>query len=76
MEGINSINSLEAKEILILQEDRNFCIDCYYLIGVVTGGSKASYSVLVRNIEAQKTYTNLLRIGEIKTVRFTKLGEQ
>ena len=67
---------MEGKEIIIQQGDRNFCIDCYYLIGLVTGKTKASYSVIVKNIEAEKTYTNLLRLGEIKQIRFNKLGEQ
>jgi hypothetical protein len=55
-----------------LQEDRSYCADCYYLIGVRTEETKAMYTIVATNIEAEKNYTHLLKLGEIKMVRLNK----
>lgn len=34
-----------SREILILQADRNYCIDCTYLIGVKTFDQRAKYTL-------------------------------
>jgi hypothetical protein len=41
-EDINSINFGE-KQVLIMQNDRNYCVDCYYVIAVVTHESSCTY---------------------------------
>jgi len=33
---INSTNFNQGKELVILFNDRDFCFDCYYLIGIRT----------------------------------------
>ena len=41
VEDITSINTDEAKDLLIMQLDRFYCTDCTYLIGVVTHDQRA-----------------------------------
>lgn len=43
--------------------DRKYCVDCDYIIGVVTHENTASYNIIVRAIKAYKTYSHLLKIG-------------
>ena len=35
-EDIRTYNQEEGKDIIILQADQNYCVDCYYVIGIVT----------------------------------------
>ncbi len=70
-EDVNSINSgSDNKEILILQTDRDYCSDCYYLIGVVTHEGPATYQLSLLASEAERNDSSrLLRIGMAKTVK-------
>lgn len=72
-ENINSTNFVSGKEIVILQDDRDFCVDCYYLIGVRTLATNAMYTLEVKSIDAYKSYQNLLRVGDNKMI---KLGDK
>jgi hypothetical protein len=71
-EDVNSINSgNEDKQILILQNDREFCVDCYYVIGIVTHEGPCSYTLGLTTLEAEaaKSTTHLLRLGMSKKIR-------
>ena len=48
VQDINSINQLnDDKTVLILQNDRWYCTDCYYIIGVVTHEGPVNYQISV-----------------------------
>ena len=70
-EGINAMNhASERKSILILSNDREYCDDCYYIIGVVTHDLAANYKLQIRELEAKKSLnTHLLRLGGSKTLK-------
>jgi hypothetical protein len=75
-EGITSINSgSDDKDIIVMQNDRNYCTDCYYVIGVVTHEAQASYQLQVRTLLAEKSgdSTHLLRLGQVKIVKLNAL---
>ncbi|CDW71154.1 UNKNOWN [Stylonychia lemnae] len=76
LENINPANSFTGKDILVLQGDNNYCFDCYYLIGVHTRYSSAAYSLEVKSIDAEKEYTNLLRVGDNKIVKIDGKKQQ
>eukprot|EP00347_Sterkiella_histriomuscorum_P020253 403338511 len=71
VENINSTNVVgSGKEIVVLQNDRDFCVDCYYLIGVKTDDeSNAMYSLEIKSINARVSYQNLLRVGDNKMIK-------
>ena len=50
---VNSQNHATAdKGVLVLLNDRSYCVDCYYMIAVATHQSPAQYRLTVRTIEA------------------------
>lgn len=75
VQEITPMNFHDNKKLLILSTDRNFCYDCYYLIGVRTGHDTAMYSLLVRSIKSIKDYENLLRVGETKQIKMKSKEE-
>lgn len=70
------INYLDGKEILILKNDRRYCHDCYYLIGVRTVTSNAMYNLLVTSLSAESQATHLLKVGETKQIKMNKTHNQ
>lgn len=67
---VNSLNqgSLE-KQLLVLTQDRSYCVDCYYLIGLQTSDGSAHYNVMVQSLMAERNDTfHLLRLGMAKHV--------
>ena len=72
VEDITSINTDEAKDLLIMQLDRFYCTDCTYLIGVVTHDQRAQYSLYLETLMAEKTYPHLLRLGITKHIKLTE----
>lgn len=73
---ITPTSQVDSKEIIILTHDRSYCVDCQYLIGIVTHEQKAKFSLLVNSIDAEKNNTHLLKLGEIKTIKFQARDEQ
>lgn len=71
VEDINSINTDEAKDLLIMQLDRHYCFDCTYLIGIVTHEQRAQYSLYLETLLAEKNYPHLLRLGVTKHIKVT-----
>jgi hypothetical protein len=72
---INSQNHAEAdKSVLILQKDRSYCLDCYYVIAVITHEGPAVYTVTVRTLEAELglEQTHLMRLGVTQMVKLVK----
>lgn len=58
-----------------MSDDRNYCYDCIYLIGVLSKEKKSKYSITARNINAELSYANLLKIGEVKMINLMEKGE-
>ena len=69
VQEVTPMNFHDNKKLLILTSDRNFCYDCYYLIGVRTGHDTAMYSLLVKSMKSTSEYENLLRVGETKVIK-------
>lgn len=58
--------------MLILQGDKEYCSDCYYVVAVRTHEGKANYGVLVKAIQAERSQqVNLLRVGVPQNVRLS-----
>jgi hypothetical protein len=68
IEEITPMN-FHGKKLMILTEDRHYCFDCYYLIGVRTGSDAAMYSVSIKSKDPKKDYSHLLRVGDTKMVK-------
>ncbi len=45
VENIDSKSPASKKELLVLNNERNYCTQCFYLIGVVTHDLKTDYSL-------------------------------
>ena len=58
-----------------MREDRKYCSDCIYLLGVLSQEKKTKYSITFNSIDAEVTYPNLLKIGEIKMIKLREKGE-
>lgn len=68
-EDVNSINAgNDDKYVLIMQNDRNYCVDCYYVIGVVTHEASCTYQLSLKTGEEEES-ANFLRIGMSKPVK-------
>lgn len=75
VEDVNSLNSGVGtdREIVILQNDRSYCSDCYYIIGIVTHEGPCTYNLFLQSINAQLNYTlNLLKLGTPRNVRISR----
>jgi hypothetical protein len=66
------INYNNGKEILILKNDRKYCTDCYYIIGVKTIASNSMYNLLVTSLMADTRTTHLLKIGETRSIKLNQ----
>lgn len=73
---INSTNFHQGKELLILKNDRNFCFDCYYLLGLRTSQESSMYTLTVKSLEASEKYSNLLSVGHTRLIKTTYQGEE
>lgn len=73
---MDSQNSYEGKELVIMRDDRKFCKDCYYLIGIVTHEEGTRFNIQAKAIDAEKTYTHLLKIGDLRTIKFNATNQQ
>jgi len=56
---------MDEKQLVILNDEKGYCSNCYYLIAVVSHDKKAEYNILAHYFEA--TYENvlLLKLGEL-----------
>lgn len=52
------------KELLILNQERNFCESCYYVIGVLTKELRTEYTLSALILDADCENSMLLRIGD------------
>jgi hypothetical protein len=69
--SLEEVKSMDGeRSLIIMQRDRKgYCYDCYYLIGINTRQSGASFTLFAQSLQAQKADSvNLLRVGVTKTV--------
>lgn len=59
-----------------MNQDRHYCTDCVYLIGVVTHEKMASYRITLNTLEAEKTSPHLLKLGEVKMTKLSSPNQQ
>lgn len=67
VEDIKSTTQLNKMELLVLNNERGYCDDCFYIIGVVTHDKKTEYSIDIEVLDANFNNTKLMKIGETYT---------
>ena len=67
LEDIKSTTALSKKEVLVLNNERGYCEECFYIIGVVTHDKKTEYSIELEVLDANFNNTKLMKLGETYT---------
>lgn len=49
---------------MVLNNEKNYCSHCYYLIGIASQDTRAEYTILVHTLEANFNNSQLLKVGE------------
>lgn len=65
LEHIDPMTSTGARELLILNQETNYCSKCYFLIGIVTHEKKTDYTLLLHSLDANYENSMLLKLGEV-----------
>jgi hypothetical protein len=45
LEDVNSLTAPVDRELVVVNQERNYCVRCFYLIGIVTHEYKTEYSL-------------------------------
>jgi hypothetical protein len=61
---VSSNSGALEREILIKREERNYCKECVYLVGVHTRDIGADYSIMVQSLQADYQNSQFLKLGE------------
>lgn len=62
---------------MVLNNERAYCTQCFYLIGVVTHELKTDYSLQVDLLDADFKNAQILRLGEpYETLFKTEIGDR
>ena len=64
----------EDKQVLVMQKDRQYCVDCYYVIGIVTHEAPCTYQLSLQTGYEEKS-TNFLRLGMSRNVRLNQTSK-
>lgn len=75
VENIKPTSSVDEKTLLIKAFERNYCVYCYYLIGIVTHELDTEYILQIDGIDADFKNNQFLRIGEAYSDKLRK-GEK
>lgn len=62
--------------MVILKSDRNYCFDCVFLLGIRSTLPRSDYQMTVKSIDAGSSYSHLLKIGEVKMIKFPEKNQQ
>jgi hypothetical protein len=77
VENIDPKSSASKRELLVLNNERSYCTQCFYLIGVVTHDLKTDYSLQVDLLDADFKNAQILRLGEpYETLFKTEIGDR
>eukprot|EP00347_Sterkiella_histriomuscorum_P008919 403343241 len=74
-ENIKPQSTHDDKTITILNEEKEFCDKCYYLVGVSSQDKRSDYSIMIHPLDATFANSLLLKIGEIQSYAMKK-GEK
>lgn len=64
LENIKSTTDLSGQELLILNNERNYCNNCLYLIAVVTHDKETDYTISIDVLNADFANSKLMKLGE------------
>lgn len=65
MENVDPKTALWDRELVIVNQERNYCTQCYYLIAVITHEKKTDYTLSL----------DVLDQADFKNSKILKLGE-
>ncbi|CDW76397.1 UNKNOWN [Stylonychia lemnae] len=68
MQNITSLSSEEESQIVILKQDRNYCINCIIFLLVCTYEQKTQFQIKISNLENAQKQLYFLSIGEIRRI--------
>jgi hypothetical protein len=71
-ENIDPKSSIYKKQLIVLNNEGNYCYQCFYLIGVVTHDQKTDYSLQLDLMDADFANAQILKLGELYTTTFKK----
>jgi hypothetical protein len=55
------------KSLIVLNNEKNYCAQCFYLIGIVTHDLKTDYSIQLDLLDANYKNSQILKLGELYT---------
>lgn len=64
VESITPTSSADHNSIIIKNREKNYCNDCYFLIGVVSDDKGAEYSFALEKFDATFKNSLFLKVGE------------
>ncbi|CDW78315.1 UNKNOWN [Stylonychia lemnae] len=67
-QNITSLSSEEESQIVILKQDRNYCINCIIFLLVCTYEQKTQFQIKISNLENAQKQLYFLSIGEIRRI--------
>jgi len=69
-ENIDAKSSDSKKSLIVLNNEKNYCPQCFYLIGIVTHDQKTDYSIQLDLLDADYKNAQILKLGETYTTSF------
>ncbi|CDW91451.1 UNKNOWN [Stylonychia lemnae] len=63
-DSISSTSTMDEKQLIILNDEKDYCSNCYYLIAVVSHDVRSEYTILAHYFEATFENVLLLKLGE------------
>ena len=61
---ISSYTSIKNRELLVANNERGYCYNCFYIIGIMTHEAKTDYTIAVESLDANFTNSQLMKLGE------------
>jgi hypothetical protein len=65
LENIRSTSAVSKSSMLVLNNEKNYCSECFYLIALITEELQTDYLLQLDVIDADFKNTQLMKIGEI-----------
>jgi hypothetical protein len=61
---VKPISSVDERTLIIKSKDRDYCIDCYILIGVLSNEENVDYNIAIESTDINFKNSLFLKIGE------------
>lgn len=65
LENIRSTSPVSKSSMVVLNNEQNYCSECFYLIGLITEELQTDYLLQLDVLDANFKSTQLMKIGEI-----------